>query len=46
MDKSKTSNAVKRGGNYNNDGANNPAGNRNNDDPSNTNDNIGFRPLL
>ena len=34
-------------GNYNNSGSNNPACNRNNNDPTNSgNDNIGFRPAL
>ena len=47
-DKSKGngSNVINRGGNYNNNGNNNPANNRNNNNPSNSNNNIGFRPAL
>ena len=44
-DKSKaydTNNRVNRGGNYNNDGSKNPASNRNNNKPDNSNDNKRF----
>ena len=37
------SNRVKRGGSWNNDAQNARAANRNNDDPSNRNNNLGFR---
>ena len=38
------SNRVNRGGNWNNSGDNLRCGNRNNNNPSNRNNNIGFRP--
>ena len=38
--------SVNRGGNYNNEGDNNPAGNRNNNSPDNQNNNNSFRTQL
>lgn len=39
------SNRVKRGGSWNNNASNCRSANRNNNDPENTNNNLGFRPL-
>ena len=41
-----STNRLYRGGNYNNNGADNPVSYRNNNNPDNTNNNIGFRSAL
>ena len=46
MEACNTDNRVYRGGNYNNNGTNNPASNRNNNNPTNSNSNNGTRATL